>query len=87
MNKAITKSGFILIVSMLMICALAVPAIARNTTDAECEACFGAMPPEITEIQTHGLKGASSYSGEVDEVVIWEDDFNTYPFDGKWQLR
>ncbi|MEA1998167.1 MAG: hypothetical protein U9N61_02420, partial [Euryarchaeota archaeon] len=64
-----------------------VPAIAMNTTNAECEACFGAMPPEITEIRTHGLKEVSSYSGEVDEVVIWEDDFNTYPFDGKWQLR
>jgi len=77
MNKVITKSGFILIMSMLMMCALTVPAIAMNTTDAECEACFGAMPPEITEIQTYGLKEASSYSGKVDEVVIWEDDFNT----------
>ncbi|MEA3325018.1 MAG: hypothetical protein U9Q37_07770, partial [Euryarchaeota archaeon] len=63
MNKVITKSGFILIISMLMICALTVPAIAMNTTGAECEACFGAMPPEITEIQTHGLNGVSNYSG------------------------
>ena len=86
MNKVITKSGFILVMSMLMICALTVPAIARNTTDTECEACFGAMPPEITEIQTHGLKEVSSYSGEVDEVVIWEDDFNTDPFDGRWYI-
>lgn len=70
MNKLITKYGFILVVSMLMICALTMPAIARNTTDAECEACFGTMPPEIAEIQTHGLKEASSYSGEVEDVVI-----------------
>jgi hypothetical protein len=69
-NKLITKYGFILVVSMLMICALTMPAIARNTTDAECEACFGTMPPEIAEIQTHGLKEASSYSGEVEDVVI-----------------
>ena len=72
--------------SMLMVCALTAPAIARNTTDAECEACFGTMPPEITEIQTHGLKAASSYSGEVEEVVIWEDDFNTYPFGRRWHI-
>ncbi len=69
-----------------MMCALTVPAIAMNTTDAECEDCFGTIPPEITEIQTHGLKEASSYSGEVEEVVIWEDDFNTYPFNGGWHL-
>jgi hypothetical protein len=71
---------------MLMICALTAPAIAMNTTDAECEACFGTMPPEITEIQTHVLKEASSSSEKVEEVVIWEDDFNTDPFNGRWQL-
>lgn len=86
MNKSVTKSGFILVISMLMMCALTVPAIARNTADAECEACFGTMPPEITEIQTHGLKEASISSGEVEEVVIWEDDFNTDPFNGRWDL-
>ncbi|PXF61411.1 MAG: hypothetical protein C4B59_04015 [Candidatus Methanogaster sp.] len=58
-----------------------------NTTGAESEACFGAMPPEITEIQTHGLNGVSNYSGKVDEVVIWEDNFDTDPFDRRWQLR
>ena len=86
MNKSVTKSGFILVMSLLMICALTAPAIAMNTTDAECEACFGTMPPEITEIQNHGLKEASSASGEVEEVVIWEDDFNTDPFDGRWHI-
>jgi len=86
MNKSVMKSGFILVMGMLVICALTVPAIARNTTDAECEVCFGAMPPEITEIQTHGLKKASSSSGEVEEVVIWRDDFSTDPFNGRWYL-
>nr|QNO47606.1 hypothetical protein PGBELJNO_00004 [Methanosarcinales archaeon ANME-2c ERB4] len=86
MNKLITKSRFILVMGMLLVCALTAPAIARNTTDTECGACFGTMPPEITEIQTTGLKEASSYSGEVEEVVIWEDDFNTYPFGRRWHI-
>ncbi|MEA1944883.1 MAG: NosD domain-containing protein [Euryarchaeota archaeon] len=80
MNK--TKIRLILAMSVLVMCTLAVP-VTANITDAECGACFGAMPSEITEISVKEVT-VSSNGGE--EVVIWEDDFNTDPFNGRWDL-
>ena len=77
-----TKTGLILAMSVLAMCTLAVP-VTANITDAECGACFGAMPPEIIEIP---VKEAKVSSKGVGEVVMWEDDFSTDPFNGRWDL-
>ena len=80
------KVWLILAVSVLVMCMLVVPAIAKNITDTEYGACFGGVPIEITETPI-SVKAVNVSSKGVGEVVIWEDDFNTNPFSsGRWNL-
>jgi len=79
--KKKVKVGLILAMSMLVMCTLVVPAIAKNITDAECGTGFGAMPSEITEIPA--AKGVNVSLAGAGATVIWQDSFSTNPW-SRW---
>jgi hypothetical protein len=80
-TKMEIRIGLVLAMSVLMMCTLAVPAVAKNITDAECGTGFGAMPPEITEIPE--AKGVNISLEGAGATVIWEDHFSTNPW-SRW---